>query len=688
MISKLSNPDMVQPTDIGATGVVHSLSAIPNEPSMFGVQVLGRFFTDPAFIDSEKHSRNSLRLSGNYTISDRLELFGGFNFVFNEHSNADTSRSSTSFFENTDLGAKYSFPVVQDCCFVGFVGDLRFFSGERAPRNTSGFSSQSEGPWLSGMALVISTIDMRYYLKKFPLRLHGNLGYRAPNSTLVPSTGTLANRNTQIEIFNLDAIKYHSIVGTFAAEFPYRWLTPFIEYWGEYALFSSKDSYDYANNRHKISIGTRINPHPAFAIIGGADFGFNGNNAGATVGMPTSMPWEAFFGVSFQTQGNRLSQSEGSVRGRVLDGDTGLPLSDVEATLVGEVTLPKITDLSGYYEIPNLNNGKYQVRFQKVGYESQTQEFQVKDGKNVVLDIALDSLGPKKGNLRGKVIDTTTGEPIARAFIQVSGMDHPLVTDESGSFSADDLREGPQNIRVEAPGYLPKDFPIEILPKETLDQSFALEKELPKIGQCLGRVTNTDGTGLTAVFSIADGSIPPFGTDPLTGKFTESLNEGVYDFEVRAENYLPGSARCEVKAGEQFEVNVILEKPKTATLVENKIILPEAIFFAFDSDKIDKRSFKILDQIVKILKENDEVYEQLKIDGHTDSVGSDAYNQDLSERRANSVRDYLIQKGVNADKLVAHGFGESQPVATNVTDEGRSENRRVEFNLVRPGIDE
>ncbi len=71
----------------------------------------------------------------------------------------------------------------------------------------------------------------------------------------------------------------------------------------------------------------------------------------------------------------------------------------------------------------------------------------------------------------------------------------------------------------------------------------------------------------------------------------------------------------------------------------------------------------------------------LAVEGHTDSVGSDEYNQDLSERRAQSVREYFVQQGISASAIEAHGFGKSEPIATNDTPEGRQQNRRVELVL-------
>jgi OOP family OmpA-OmpF porin len=68
--------------------------------------------------------------------------------------------------------------------------------------------------------------------------------------------------------------------------------------------------------------------------------------------------------------------------------------------------------------------------------------------------------------------------------------------------------------------------------------------------------------------------------------------------------------------------------------------------------------------------------------GHTDSIGSDAYNQALSERRANAVKDYLVSKGIEKNRVYTEGKGEKQPIATNATAEGRAKNRRTEIEVV------
>lgn len=106
------------------------------------------------------------------------------------------------------------------------------------------------------------------------------------------------------------------------------------------------------------------------------------------------------------------------------------------------------------------------------------------------------------------------------------------------------------------------------------------------------------------------------------------------------------------------------------------------ILFEFDSDKMINDYPKILANLVKELKK--EKFKKLTIEGHTDSFGSLKYNMDLSERRANTIRNYLIEKeGINGDLIIAVGMGPKQPVASNGNYQGRKANRRVEFEIER-----
>jgi outer membrane protein OmpA-like peptidoglycan-associated protein len=99
----------------------------------------------------------------------------------------------------------------------------------------------------------------------------------------------------------------------------------------------------------------------------------------------------------------------------------------------------------------------------------------------------------------------------------------------------------------------------------------------------------------------------------------------------------------------------------------------------FDNNKatLKPESFPVLDKAAVGLKDWGDI--KVEIAGHTDSVDSDEHNMKLSQSRAETVRDYLVSKGISADRLTAKGYGESSPIADNKTEEGRATNRRVEM---------
>ncbi|MEY3635222.1 MAG: hypothetical protein RLZZ61_1632 [Pseudomonadota bacterium] len=108
--------------------------------------------------------------------------------------------------------------------------------------------------------------------------------------------------------------------------------------------------------------------------------------------------------------------------------------------------------------------------------------------------------------------------------------------------------------------------------------------------------------------------------------------------------------------------------------------MPSEITFGVDSANIDPSFRSTLDQVASTLIQYEKTY--VDVFGHTDSTGSDAYNQTLSERRASAVADYLSTRGVQSARLATRGYGESQPKASNLDAAGRSANRRVEIRLV------
>ena len=109
------------------------------------------------------------------------------------------------------------------------------------------------------------------------------------------------------------------------------------------------------------------------------------------------------------------------------------------------------------------------------------------------------------------------------------------------------------------------------------------------------------------------------------------------------------------------------------------LLITDKIYFKTGSAKILPESYPELDKVVEILRKRDE---KIQIEGHTDDIGADYRNQALSFRRASSIQDYLISRGVEPKQLSIEGYGESKPIASNKTREGRAMNRRVEFIIM------
>jgi len=99
--------------------------------------------------------------------------------------------------------------------------------------------------------------------------------------------------------------------------------------------------------------------------------------------------------------------------------------------------------------------------------------------------------------------------------------------------------------------------------------------------------------------------------------------------------------------------------------------------FEFNRAEINPSGEVILEEAVRVMQQHQQI--QVNCDGYTDSIGSDSYNLGLSERRAESVRDFLVSRGIDGSRIYTRGFGESNPIASNDTEDGRAQNRRVEI---------
>jgi outer membrane protein OmpA-like peptidoglycan-associated protein len=186
----------------------------------------------------------------------------------------------------------------------------------------------------------------------------------------------------------------------------------------------------------------------------------------------------------------------------------------------------------------------------------------------------------------------------------------------------------------------------------------------------------TDLTGGTGVISAETDS---------RGGFLVCLPGGCsYGLNVTADGYMIYSENFD------FEEGYTSAKPYQKTIRLNRVREGEFmrmynVFFDTDSWELLETSMPELQKLFEFLTVNNTVV--VEIGGHTDSDGTDEHNQVLSERRAASVRNYLIKRGINPDRLFSHGYGESSPVADNLTPAGKKLNRRTEITILSEGTE-
>lgn len=156
------------------------------------------------------------------------------------------------------------------------------------------------------------------------------------------------------------------------------------------------------------------------------------------------------------------------------------------------------------------------------------------------------------------------------------------------------------------------------------------------------------------------------------------LEPGNYTVGVTAKGYIPAEENLQLMTTEKGKSKVIeLKQPK----IEKGLVFKlKAINFETASDQLTSSSFDILDRMAELLLENPSMV--VEVAGHTDNVGNPQSNLALSQKRAGAVSDYLLSKGVKTNQLKAVGYGQTKPIASNDTEEGRLQNRRVMFTVL------
>ena len=280
------------------------------------------------------------------------------------------------------------------------------------------------------------------------------------------------------------------------------------------------------------------------------------------------------------------------------------------------------------------------------------------------------------GRIVGAVSDAATGAPLAAT---VTFPDHPelsrLTTDaRTGLFKAAKVPVGAVTVEAGAEGYESQTVPLMVENRKQATATVKLPRAVTAV-EFTGRVSDRKtGAALAATVSIPEADSAVLKTDPATGIYKARLMPGDYSIVVESPDYLKQTAWVLVERDKPVAMDFQLVK-------EWMVITLRGIYFDFDKATIKPESRPALEDAAKILGENPTI--KVEIRGHTDSQGSDNYNQRLSEQRARAVVNYLVQElGIDRSRLTARGYGESRPVADNKTESGRALNRRVEFVIL------
>ncbi len=314
-----------------------------------------------------------------------------------------------------------------------------------------------------------------------------------------------------------------------------------------------------------------------------------------------------------------------------------------------------------------------------------TRAYKSADGGS--LDILSFVPRPPDIYIEGEIYDKNTNEPLG-AFANIKGEkgeSEIVAVSQYGEFKMEKQIQDIYTISFTADGYFPQDKALNLTNLEndtTVKLKIYLQPKAAKLNLS-GLVTKlgTFDPVSANIDIILDGkSIKKTKSDAELGEYEVDLPKpGKYYFQLKAEGFLALSDSLEVM---DIGADQLLSKNFELTeLVVGTTVRLNNIYFDFDKTNLRPESFPELDKVVEMMTTN--VNLEIEIAGHTDDKGSDQYNQELSQGRAEAVREYVVDQGIDGMRISAVGYGESKPETSNDTEEGRQINRRVEFTVLK-----
>ncbi|MEM7552018.1 MAG: OmpA family protein [Bacteroidota bacterium] len=380
------------------------------------------------------------------------------------------------------------------------------------------------------------------------------------------------------------------------------------------------------------------------------------------------------------------------IKGTVLDAETKKPVSlSFTATLSDGDAHEVSSDPAGKYSFTVYDKGEYTFYGFKEGYNDLEDTLDLSFARQDTI-IEKDLLiQPRKAEILiyGYVTDATSGLPI-ESEIKITSDGKTITANssfEDGYYKTVLFGTGTYQVSVQKEFYEPFSTEVTIdLPDDTFYKEVSQDITLTKALQpyvITGKVYDqktSEPIEVTLDFDLDNETLTTAKTDLEYDGFYEAkvFKPGVFHIRATKEGYLNLDDSINIFDNQDF-----LSYDKDLFMVPIEVgatVVINNIYFDFDKSTLKKESFPELDRLVELLSFNSTI--RIEIAGHTDDKGSDDYNLELSQGRADAVRQYLSENGIDASRIESKGYGETSPVATNFTDEGRAQNRRVEFTIL------
>lgn len=373
-----------------------------------------------------------------------------------------------------------------------------------------------------------------------------------------------------------------------------------------------------------------------------------------------------------------LEWASGATRLRAVDAD-GAAVADAIVRVLGPQPVPMgPVDDEGLRTVL-LAPGAWQVLASSPSRGVGLLSFPVPEDASDLLrvDVTVEDVDGSLADLVLRVVDGD-GLPVVGAAVELDGS--PVgQTGQGGVLMVDELRPASFRMVVRHPAHPPTTSEV-VLPAGVTDRIVPMAWTLRPV-----RITVTDDSGApvsTEVQWRGPADMERSRTDS-NGVATALLRPGAWQALVSGDELGPGRVDFQVD-DVQVAMDLVLGRSRVEVSAEG-IAITEQVLFDFDADTLRAEARPVLDQVASALLAADTVV-RVEVQGHTDATGDPAYNLALSESRATAVRRALVERGVPAEVLSARGYGPQRPVADNATPEGRSQNRRVAFEVLERGV--